>query len=371
MLRTTLFAILATVIFTPIKALESEQQEKYDQALIYQVSFEQAQRKLALPILNELIAQGSEQAISLLARLELIGNLGYVSNQLFIDNYELIARIDSKAIENYKIETEQAQKMVTNSFSSLKRIYDNNYHLCEQPLDSNNKSLEKTNLTHLEIKYFIRCLEQYSVTNSKKRLLALSELLNVFCLTSEAKKVCLADGYKSLGKHEISHDNYLAIAAALRSILHDHQSHLKLTGNNNNQLLSMPVFELLNPAFNAVNENNHKQAIALLEEALQLPKLPAYDNAYIHRFLGSVYSMRAEPGDSLTAITYLEKALSVNQLSDKAHWETFVALTDLYFINEQYDKYINRLSNYIYDHQSDYDLLPEQTVVAINQLMNN
>jgi hypothetical protein len=349
-----------------------EQERRYDLALIYSSSFEQNKRKLAKPILEQLVKEGHVDAIVLFAQLEFLGKLGNTSEKLFKEYYQKIKDKDPSVINNYENEKSEMEIALELHFPSIKQLYDESIHLCEQPLEHPISKLEINSNTYLVAKYLNRCLENYSIKNSKQRLQVMSKFQAIICSTMENDKICISEGYNALSFGLNSTEQSFVVAAAVRNIYKSHKALLSKKTGVQNRSPSPQTGKVVSKAFEAYNENDlDKSSQILIDHINYESKLSLYDIAYMQRFISNILLLRDKEGDTKLAIEYANKALNSNELSYKDHWELFDLLSNLYLNNEEYSKYISMIGNYILENQGDMDLIPVSSISETSNPMAN
>jgi len=349
-----------------------KQEKRYDLALIYSSSFEQNKRKLAKPLLKQLVEEEDVNAIVLLAQLEFLGRLGYVSDSLFKEHYKKIIDKDPEAIKNYKDEKAEMETALELNFSSMKQLYDENKHLCEQPLEQPEIDFDKNSDAYLVAKYFYSCLEKYSIKNSKQRLQVMSEFQAIMCNTKESNKTCISEGYNALSLGLNSIEESFVVAAAIRNIYKSHKDQLRKKNGLQKRNPSSETGKVLVKAFDAYNESDlDKSSEILISYITNTKQLTPFDKAYVEKFISQILFQRDKEGDTELVISYANRALSSNELSYKDHWDLFDLLSDIYLHNEEYSKYINLIGNYILENQGNMDLIPVNSISESNIRMTS
>ncbi len=360
------------IAFLQSEISSGKQEKRYDLALIYSASFEQNKRKLARPILEQLVEDGNVDAIVLFAQLEFLGQLGNTSDRLFKEYYQRIKDEAPSVIKNYVDEKAEMETAVELHFFSIKQLYDKNNHLCEQPLEQPISILEKNSNTYLVVKYFNRCLENYSITNSKQRLQVMSKFQAIICSTKENDKVCISEGYDALSSGLNSIEQSFVVATAVRNIYKSYKSLLRKNSSVQKRYPSSKTGKVVVKSFDAYNEDDLDTSSQILIKYIEKEKqLSLYDIAYVQKFISNILISRDKYGDSQIAIEYANKAINSNELSFKDHWELFDLLADVYLNNEEYSKYIAMIGNYIIENQGNMDLIPVNSISKNSSHMAN
>ena len=359
-----------SVAFLQSEISSGKQEKRYDLALIYSTSFEKNKRRLARPIFEQLVEEGHVDAIVFFAQLEFVGQLGNASERLFKEYYQKIKDKSPSVIKNYEDEKAEMETALELHFSSIKKLYDENSHLCEQPLEQPISKLERNSNTYLVVKYFNRCLESYSIKNSKQRLQVMSKFQVIICSTRENDKICISEGYNALSSGLNSIEQSFVVAAAVRNIYKSHKALLRKKSGVQKRYPSPKTGDVVVKAFDAYNENDLDKSSQILINYIENEiQLSLYDIAYVQKFVSTILISRDKAGDIKLAIEYANKAISSNELSFKDHWELFDFLADVYLINEEYSKYIAMIGNYIIDNQGNMDLIPvSSTSKTINHM---
>ena len=360
------------IAFLQSEISSGKQEKRYDLALIYSTSFEQNKRKLARPILKQLVEENNVDAIVFLAQLEFLGQLGNTSDELFKKYYQRIKDKAPSVIKNYDDEKAEMETAVELHFNSIKQLYDENSHLCEQPLEQSLGNLEKNSNTYLVAKYFSWCLEKYSIKNSKQRLQVMSKFQAIICSTKENDKICISEGYNALSSGLNSIEQSFVVAAAVRNIYKSHKALLRKSSGVQQRYPSPKTGKVVVKAFDAYNENDlDKSSQILINYIENETQLSLFDSAYVQKFISNILVLRDKEGDAKLAIEYANKALNSNELSFKYHWELFDLLADIYLNNEEYSKYIAMIGSYIIESQGDMDLIPVNSISKTSNHMAN
>ena len=347
-------------------ASSDSQQKRYDLALIYAASFDQSKRKLARPILQQLVEEEYKDSVVLLAQFDFIGQFGLVSDKLFEQYGKEIEEKKPSLIESFEKEKSEMETTLALHFSSIKQLYDNNYLLCEQPLDQGKDTLEKNSNTYLVVKYFNRCLEKYSTKSAKKRLQVMAKFQELNCSAHPSDKVCFSEGYNALSLGLNSVEPSFIIAAALRDIYRSHKDSLRKSSGVGKRYSSSKTTQVILNAFDAYNDKDLDRSYQMLVDYLaENPKLSAYDIAYLQKTITNFLLSRDKDGDTKLAIEYANKALASNELYYKEHWELFDLLSEVYLSNDEYVKYINMVGNYIVENQGEMELLPTKNSASV------
>lgn len=209
----------SNIAFLQAEIASGKKERRYDLALMYSASFDQNTRKLAKPILADLVAEDNIDAIVLFAQLEFLGKLGSTSDRLFNKYYKSIKDNSPSVVKNYDYEKAEMENTVALNFLAIKKLYDGNHRLCEQPLDQSINQLKSDANTYLVVKYFNRCLEDYSINNSRQRLRVISKFQEINCSTKEEEKVCISKGYNELSSGLDSAERSFVVAADRKSVV--------------------------------------------------------------------------------------------------------------------------------------------------------
>jgi hypothetical protein len=357
----------SNIAFLQAEIASGKKERRYDLALMYSASFDQNTRKLAKPILADLVAEDNIDAIVLFAQLEFLGKLGSTSDRLFNKYYKSIKDNSPSVVKNYDYEKAEMENTVALNFLAIKKLYDGNHHLCEQPLDQSINQLKSDANTYLVVKYFNRCLEDYSINNSGQRLRVISKFQEINCSTKEEEKVCISKGYNELSSGLDSAERSFVVAAALRNIYKSHKDLLRNKTGVQKRSPSLKTAKVVTKAFEAYNEKNiDKSCQILINYMHEETKLSAFDTAYMQQFLAKALLLKDTNTDTRLAIEYANKALKSDELSFKEHWGLFDLLSDVYLNNEEYTKYIDMIGNYILENQGDMDLIPASSLSEAN-----
>lgn len=333
--------------------------KKYELALIYVASFDQNKRFLAKALLEDLAKQQHIDALILLAQLEFTGRMGIVSDRLFAENYQVIQAKDPSVITNYEREKSEMVNALENHFSALKSNYDSSFQLCEQPLKNATPQLEPNAAAYLYVKYLNTCLETYSLKNSQQRLQAMAKFQTIVCSTKDNDKVCIGEGYQALSAGYKMAKPSFVVAAALRNIYKTHKSLLQKEQATQKRYPSNAVSDVVIKAFDAYNKQQINESCQILQTYLEnTPKLTAFDTAYIQKTLANLLIVREQHEDLATAIHYLSSAFKSNEFSGEEQLQLFDTLSDAYFRNAEYSKYVSLIGDYIVENQGTMDLLP-------------
>ncbi len=357
----------SNIAFLQAEIASGKNERRYDLALMYSASFDQNTRKLAKPILADLVAEDNIDAIVLFAQLEFLGKLGSTSDRLFNKYYQSIKDNSPSVVKDYDYEKAEMENTVALNFLAIKKLYDENHHLCEQPLDQSINQLKNDANTYLVVKYFNRCLEDYSINNSRQRLSVISKFQEINCSTKEDEKVCISQGYSELSSGLDSAERSFVVAAALRNIYKSHKDLLRNKSGVQKRSPSLKTAKVVTKAFEAYNEKNiDKSCQILINYMHNETKLSAFDTAYMQQFLAKALLLKDTNTDTRLAIEYANKALKSDELSFKEHWGLFDLLSDVYLNNEEYAKYIDMIGNYILENQGDMDLIPASSLSEAN-----
>ncbi|ABE55140.1 hypothetical protein Sden_1856 [Shewanella denitrificans OS217] len=339
---------------------------------MYAASFDQNKRKLARPILEELVEEGNDDAILFFAQLEFVGQLGNTSDRLFKEYYQRIKDKDSSVIKGYEEEKAEMETVIELHFPSIKKLYNENNHLCEQPLEHSISALEKNANTYLVAKYFNQCLAKYSIMNSRQRLQAMSKFQAIVCSTKKNGKICISEGYDALSSGLNSVEHSFTVATVVRDIYTSYKELLRKKSGVQKRYPSSKTTDVVTKAFDTYNENNlDKSSEMLINYLNNEPKLSSYDIASVQRIISNFLYLREKEGDIALAIEYANKALNSNELYFKEHWELFDFLSNLYISNEEYSKYIKMIGDYILENQGDMDLIPIASLPDVSHHMAN
>lgn len=347
-----------------------DEEARYKLAELYVSSYKQEKRKLAEPLLRKLADDGNKKAVEYLSLLEYRGALGYVSDKMLIQNKDLKDKKFKEKYDSYLDLKNSVSQLIDTNFSAAKTVYDKNFHLCEQPVSNSMQTLEHNANAHLSMSYYMLCLKNHSVKNSRERFLAIAEYEDLLP-SKETNKIPVSLGYRLLSNslYTSNEKELLAVTYVLRGIFLNNLDYLYSWKLKNKNSLSSDSSDIASQAYRKYVEDHQNDAINLLVAYLNNEKnLKPYDIAYIQAFIVRIEGGRNK-GNESNIFKYGESALASKLLMPVDETAVVQVLGDRYLVNKEFAKYIDLVGNYILRNQGDMDLVPAESIRRAKELL--
>ena len=340
-------------------------------AMEYITSFGLDNRKKAKDLFQELIKKGNSEAKYFLAVGLKRGDFGELSHDKIELYHDYLETSHPEVIKNDRADTEAWRQIIKTNFSELSNVYLAGLEQCQQKIEELPLTLSPSD-SYLTIEYVANCLSKYSVGGDiAQRLNVIGQFQQLHCNIQSNNKPCIADGYAFLSSNQITDETSVEsleiISIALNDIYKHYKRRLKMYfPNERENLTSLSISTQLSKAAALQKEGKLEEAANIVKTMLESENMSTYDRAYCRLYL-SIIILTLPDRDYDQVIKYVLLAIEPNILNYEQQYQSIHLLANLYFLKEDYKKYIPAMLSLLDRTKEGKKLIPQK---AFNNLTN-
>lgn len=342
-------------------------------AMEYITSFGLDNRKKAKALFQELINKGNIEAKYFLAVGLKRGDFGELSHDKIELYHDYLETSHPEVIKNDKADAEAWRQIIKTNFSELSKVYLTGLEQCQQKIEELPLTLSP-NESYLTLEYIANCLSKYSVGEDiVQRLDVIGQFQQLHCNIRSNNKPCISDGYAFLSSNKITDETSFKsleiISIALNDIYKHHKRRLKMYfPKERENLTSLSVATQLSKAAALQKAGKLEEAANIVKTMLASENMSTYDRAYCRLYL-SIIILDFPDRDYDQVINYVLLAIEPNILNYEQQYQSIHLLANLYFLKEDYKKYIPAMLSLLDRTKEGKKLIPQKTFDNLTSLL--